>query len=45
MTPFDIINGATLDIGARAAGEQLPVEDFNEVFTILNLIFIEGESK
>lgn len=34
--PIDIINGATLDIGARAAGETLPPEDVTEAFTLLN---------
>lgn len=34
--PIDLINGALLDIGARAAGETAPPEDVNEAFTILN---------
>jgi len=34
--PIDLINGALLDIGARAAGEQPAVEDANEAFIILN---------
>ena len=45
MQPIDIINGATLDIGARAAGEQLPVEDLNEAFTILNLMLDEWSNE
>lgn len=36
MQPIDIINGALLDIGARAAGEVAPPEDTSEAFTLLN---------
>lgn len=38
MQPLDIINGALLDIGARAAGELAPAEDTSEAFTLLNLM-------
>jgi len=34
--PLDIISGALLDIGARAAGETAPPEDVNEAFIMLN---------
>lgn len=34
--PIDLINGALLDIGARAAGEPPAVEDSNEAFILLN---------
>ena len=36
--PLDVINGALLDIGARAAGEQAAPEDVSEAFTLLNLM-------
>jgi hypothetical protein len=38
MQPIDLINGALLDIGARAAGETAPPEDVQEAFTVLNLM-------
>lgn len=34
--PLDLINGALLDIGARAPGETAPPEDVNEAFIMLN---------
>ena len=34
--PLDLISGALLDIGARAAGEVAPPEDVNEAFILLN---------
>lgn len=34
--PIDLIQGALLDIGARAAGEIAPAEDINEAFILLN---------
>jgi hypothetical protein len=33
---LDLINGALLDIGARAAGETAPPEDVNEALILLN---------
>lgn len=34
--PIDLINGALLDIGARAPGESPPPEDINEALIMLN---------
>src|SRR5512135_3745690 len=34
--PIDLINGALLDINARAAGETATPEDVNEAFIMLN---------
>lgn len=34
--PIDLIQGALLDIGARAAGETAAPEDISEAFTLLN---------
>jgi hypothetical protein len=36
MRPIDLISGALLDLGARAAGETASPEDASEAFTVLN---------
>ena len=36
--PIDLIAGALLDLGARAAGEPVEAEDSAEAFTVLNLV-------
>jgi hypothetical protein len=38
MQPLDIISGSLLDIGARAAGELAPPEDYNEGLILLNQV-------
>ena len=38
MQPLDLISGALLDIGARAAGELPAPEDTSEAFILMNLM-------